>query len=64
MLFYFFFIFDLFVYFISKSLVYANQYTLYKDAVLKNPQNVRTSYNMAVAYIANQEYENANQTIR
>lgn len=59
---YAFFIFLFLIYsFISyqRGLVYANQYTLYKDAVLKNPQNVRTSYNMAVAYIANQEYENA-----
>lgn len=39
--------------------VYSNQYTLYQDAVSKNSQNVRTAYNMGVAYIANKEFTNA-----
>ncbi len=43
----------------QRGKVYSNQYTLYQDALLKNPQNVRTAYNMGVAYIANKEFANA-----
>jgi len=43
----------------QRGKVYSNQYTLYQDAVSKNSQNVRTAYNMGVAYIANKEFENA-----
>ncbi|MDD5021265.1 MAG: hypothetical protein PHR82_03890 [Endomicrobiaceae bacterium] len=43
----------------QRAKVYSNQYTLYQDAVSKNSQNVRTAYNMAVAYVANKEFNNA-----
>jgi tetratricopeptide (TPR) repeat protein len=43
----------------QRGKVYNNQYALYKDAVSKNSQNVRTAYNMAVAYVANKEFNNA-----
>jgi hypothetical protein len=38
---------------------YNNAYSLYADAVLKSPGNVRTVYNMGVAYFSNGEYGKA-----
>ena len=41
----------------ERGKVYNNQYTLYFDAVIKNPNHPRALYNMAVAYYDNKEYE-------
>lgn len=38
---------------------YNNSYTLYSDAIVKNPNNIRTIYNMGVAYFSNEEYDKA-----
>ncbi len=43
----------------QRGIVYSNQYNLYYDASLKNPDNIRVAYNMAVAYLANGEYKEA-----
>jgi tetratricopeptide (TPR) repeat protein len=37
--------------------VYNNQYSLYYDAIIKNPNHPRILYNMAIAYYDNKEYE-------
>ena len=37
--------------------VYNNQYSLYFDAIIKNPNHPRALYNMAVAYYDNKEYK-------
>ena len=41
----------------DRGIVYNNQYSLYLDAINKNPNHSRTIYNMAVAYYDNKEYE-------
>ncbi|MFA7074066.1 MAG: hypothetical protein WC234_02620 [Endomicrobiaceae bacterium] len=38
---------------------YSNAYSLYSDAIIKNPDNIRTAYNMGVAYFYNGEYDKA-----
>ena len=38
---------------------FRNSYTLYSDAIIKNPNNIRTVYNMGVAYFSNGEYDKA-----
>ena len=38
---------------------YSNSYLLYSDAIQKSPNNVRTVYNMGVAFFANNEYDKA-----
>lgn len=38
---------------------YSNAYALYSDAIIKNPDNIRTAYNMGVAYFYNGEYDKA-----
>ena len=51
----------LFILFIFSSLdrgkTYSNSYLLYSDAIQKTPNNVRTVYNMGVAFFANNEYD-------
>jgi tetratricopeptide (TPR) repeat protein len=41
----------------DRGTVYNNQYSLYYDAILKNPNHPRALYNMAVAYYDNKKYE-------
>lgn len=41
----------------DRGLVYNNQYSLYFDAMMKNPRNIRVLYNMSVAYLDNKEYQ-------
>ncbi|MCR4662585.1 MAG: tetratricopeptide repeat protein [Endomicrobiaceae bacterium] len=41
----------------ERGTVYNNQYSLYSDAILKNPNHTRSLYNMAIAYYDNKEYE-------
>lgn len=41
----------------ERGTVYNNQYSLYFDAIIKNPNHTRVLYNMAIAYYDNKEYE-------
>ena len=41
----------------DRGTVFNNQYSLYFDAITKNPNHPRALYNMAVAYYGNKEYE-------
>jgi tetratricopeptide (TPR) repeat protein len=41
----------------DRGIVYNNQYYLYFDAIVKNPNHPRVLYNMAFAYFENKEYE-------
>ena len=41
----------------DRGIVYNNQYSLYFDAIIKNPNHPRALYNMAIAYYDNKEYE-------
>ena len=41
----------------DRGTAFNNQYSLYLDAITKNPNHPRALYNMAVAYYGNKEYE-------
>ena len=43
----------------DRAIIYNNQYSLYLDAINKNPNHSRVLYNMAIAYYDNKEYENS-----
>ena len=45
----------------ERGKTYSNSYLLYSDAIQKSPNNVRTVYNMGVAFFANNEYDKAIQ---
>ena len=45
----------------ERGKTYSNSYLLYSDAIQKSPNNVRTVYNMGIAFFANNEYDKAIQ---
>ncbi len=47
----------------QRGRIYANQYYLYSDAIIRAPGNIRVLYNMSVAYFENKEYEKAINTL-
>jgi len=48
----------------ERGIVYNNQYSLYHDAIIKNPNHSRVLYNMAIAYYDNKEYEKSLELLK